>query len=65
MMILLLLESGCKNTSVDSFCLWASPISVSQEEFDKMGDETLRQIDNFNQEFEKWCSKRKFLPLRN
>ncbi len=59
MMILLLLESGCKNISVDSFCLWASPISVSQEEFDKMSEETLRQIDNFNQEVEEHCGGRK------
>jgi hypothetical protein len=57
MMILLLLESGCKNISVDSFCLWANPITISQEEFNKMSEETLRQIDNFNQEFEEHCGK--------
>ncbi len=57
MMILLLLESGCKNISVDSFCLWVNPITVSQEEFDKISEETLRQIDNFNQEFEGYCDK--------
>jgi hypothetical protein len=56
-MILLLLESGCKNISVDSFCLWASPITVSQEEFDKISEETLRQIDNFNQEVEEHCNR--------
>ena len=55
MIILLLLESGCKNISVDSFCLWANPITVSQEEFDKISEETLRQIDNFNQEVEEHC----------
>jgi hypothetical protein len=57
MMILLLFASGCKNTYVDSFCLWANPITVSQEEFDKMDEETLRQIDNLNQEFERHCNK--------
>ncbi len=56
-MILLLLESGCKNISVDSFCLWATPITISQEEFDTMSEETLRQIDNFNQEFEGRCGR--------
>ncbi len=57
MMILLLLESGCKNIYVDSFCLWADPITVNQEEFGKMSEEMLRQIDNFNQEFEERCGK--------
>ncbi len=56
-MILLLLESGCKNTYVDSFCLWANPITINQEEFDKMSEETLRRIDNFDQEFEERCAK--------
>jgi len=55
MMILLLFASGCANTSANSFCLWAKPITVSQEEYDQMSDETFRQIDNFNQEFEARC----------
>ena len=57
MMILLLSEIGCANTSVNSFCLWANPITISQEEYDKMSEETMRQIDNFNQEFEEHCTK--------
>lgn len=57
MMILLLLESGCKNISANNFCLWANPITISQEEFGKMSEETLRQIDNFNQELEGHCDK--------
>ena len=57
MMILLLSGAGCANTSANSFCLWANPITLSQEEYDKMSEETLRQIDNFNQEFEERCTK--------
>jgi hypothetical protein len=37
--------------------LWANPITLSQEEYDTMSEETLRQIDNFNQEFEESCTK--------
>ena len=55
--IFLLLSAGCKNTSANSFCLWANPITLSQEEYDTMSEETLRQIDNFNQEFEERCTK--------
>lgn len=52
-----MLNAGCKNISVnnEAFCLWANPITLSQEEYDKMSEETLRQIDNFNQEFEERC----------
>ncbi len=57
MMILLLSGAGCANTSANSFCLWANPITLSQEEYDKMSEETLRQIDNFNQEVEEHCTK--------
>jgi hypothetical protein len=39
----------------ESFCLWANPITISQEEYDTMSEETFRQIDNFNQEFEERC----------
>jgi hypothetical protein len=37
--------------------LWANPITLSQEEYDTMSEETLRQIDNFNQEFEEHCTQ--------
>ena len=57
MTIFLLLESGCKNTSANSFCLWAKPIIITEEEFNSLTEETLRQIDNFNQEFEEHCAK--------
>ncbi len=63
MMILLLLESGCRNTSANNFCFWADPITISQEEFDKMSEETLRQIDNFNQEWEEKCDSKMFNPF--
>ncbi len=56
-MTLLLCVSGCKNTSANSFCLWANPITLSQEEYDKISEETFRQIDNFNQEVEKRCGQ--------
>ena len=57
MMILALLESGCKNTSASnqSFCLWASPITITQNELNSLTEETLRQIDDFNQEIEERC----------
>lgn len=38
-----------------SFCLWANPITINQGEFDKISDETMHQIDNFNAEFEARC----------
>jgi hypothetical protein len=37
--------------------LWAKPITITQEEYDSMSEETFRQIDNFNQEFEERCAK--------
>jgi diphthamide synthase subunit DPH2 len=56
MIVMLLLLSGCANTPVDNFCLWAKPITISQEELaGAMSMETLRQIDNYNQEWEARC----------
>lgn len=57
MTIFLLFASGCKNTSGNSFCLWAKPITITQKEYDTISEETFRQIDNFNQEFEERCTK--------
>lgn len=57
MMILLLFVNACQNTSVNSFCLWFKPITFTQTEFDTMSEETLRQIDNVNGEYEKQCGK--------
>ena len=59
MIVMLLLLSGCANTPVDNFCLWAKPITISQEELaGAMSMETLRQIDNYNQEWEARCGNR-------
>jgi len=55
MIIFLLLSAGCKNTSVNNLCLWANPITITQSEVNFLSEETLRQIDNFNQEFEEEC----------
>jgi len=38
-------------------CLWANPITISQEEYNTISEETFRQIDNFNQELEERCNK--------
>ena len=51
----LLLGAGCKNTSVNNLCLWASSITITKSELDSLSEETLRQIDNFNAEFEERC----------
>lgn len=57
MTMLLLFVNACQSTSVSSFCLWFEPITFTQEEFDTMSEETLRQIDNVNGEYEKQCGK--------
>jgi len=56
MIAFLLLSAGCKNTSVNNLCLWANPITITESELNLLSKETLRQIDNFNQEFEERCS---------
>lgn len=55
MMILLLLNNACTNTYVNNLCLWANPITITHSELNSLSEETLRQIDNFNQEFEERC----------
>lgn len=56
MIAFLLLNTGCKSTSVNNLCLWANPITINESELNSLSEETLRQIDNFNQEFEERCS---------
>jgi len=56
MIAFLLLNAGCKNTSANNLCLWANPITITESELNSLSEETLRQIDNFNQEFEERCS---------
>ena len=53
--IFLLLNAGCKSTSVNNLCLWANPITITKSELDFLSKETLRQTVNFNQEFEERC----------
>ena len=55
MIAFLLLNAGCKNMSANNLCLWANPITITQSELNSLSEETLRQIDNFNQEFEERC----------
>jgi hypothetical protein len=58
MIIFLLLNAGCVNTQLDNFCLWANPIMITKMENEKLlSENTLRQIDNYNQEFEERCQK--------
>jgi hypothetical protein len=57
MMMFLLLSTGCQSSSVNSFCLWFDPITITQKELDEMSEETLRQIDGVNQEYETQCNK--------
>ena len=57
-MILLLLSVGCAGTQLDNFCLWANPIMITKEENETLlSDNTLRQIDDYNQEWEVRCNK--------
>ena len=64
MIAFLLLNAGCKNTSVNNLCLWANPITITQSELNLLSEETLRQIDNFNQEFEERCGQKIRIYLR-
>ena len=57
MMIGLLSLNACKSSSVSSFCLWFDPITISQKELNEMSEETLRQIDGVNQEYDSQCNK--------
>jgi len=54
---MMLLGSGCVGTiPVNNFCLWGLPITVTEDELDnKLSIATLRQIDDYNQEWEKRC----------
>ncbi len=54
--IFLLLNAGCKSTSVNNLCLWANPITITESELNSLSEETLRQIDNFNAEFTERCA---------
>ena len=57
-LILILLEGGCVNTQSDNFCLWANPILITKEENEKLlSENTLRQIDDYNSEWEMRCDK--------
>jgi hypothetical protein len=56
MIVTILFVSGCGRTSVNNFCLWALPITVTEEELnEKLSIETLRQIDDYNQEWSLRC----------
>lgn len=57
MMILMMCVSGCvTNTRViDSFCVWAKPITITKTELNSISNETLIQLDNFNRHYEQLC----------
>ena len=65
MIVFLLLNAGCKSTSVNNLCLWANPITITESELNSLSEETLRQIDNFNQEFEERCTNTALFAERN
>lgn len=46
---------GCQNMSENSYCLNLKPITITEIELNNLSDSTLRQIDNFNQEYEAIC----------
>jgi len=59
MMTLSLLMSGCARTrAIDSFCLWATPISLTNHEIDTMTAHSKRQVDNFNRIYYKKCGNK-------
>jgi len=51
---------GCAtNTPVtESFCLWATPITITKHELDVMSDETLREIYTYNQIYDLKCKNK-------
>ena len=57
MIALMLCVQGCTNTHVDSFCMWAHPITITEQELNTISEYTLREIDNYNQNYEKLCIK--------
>ena len=58
LIILLLLEGGCAATQLDNFCLWANPIMITKEENEELlSENTLRQIDDYNSEWEERCGE--------
>ena len=56
-MMLVLLSSGCIITqgTSDNLCLWADPIRLLTTEVDSLSIESLRQIDDFNEELREQC----------
>ena len=54
MIVLMLFLAGCQNISENSLC-FLRPITINEFEYNNMSENTLRQIDNFNQEFEEIC----------
>ena len=57
MIALMLLSSACQSLSADSFCLWFEPITMTGEELHFLSEQTLREIDDVNQEFDEQCNK--------
>ena len=57
MIVIALLSSGCVATggTIDSFCLWAKPITITDHELKMLSMETLRELDDFNQEWQIRC----------
>lgn len=58
MIVLMWCVQGCTtSTHADSFCVWAHPITITDKELNTLSEYTLREIDNYNQNYEKLCIK--------
>lgn len=56
MIVLMLFVVGCQNMSeTNSYCLDLKPITISEIDLNNLSDSTLREIDNFNQEYKASC----------
>jgi hypothetical protein len=56
MIILLLLSSGCvKTVGAVDYCMTSDLIRLTNKEIDLLSSESLRQIDNHNEEYKINC----------
>jgi hypothetical protein len=56
MILLMILSTGCvKTVEINNFCLWSNKIRLLGSEIDVLSEESLRQIDDFNEEYKQQC----------
>ena len=62
--LLMIFVAGCTTTRViDSFCLWAEPITITKKELKEMSDTTLREIYNYNNTVKVKCQGKQHAKL--